>query len=189
MRCLIGEHERHQVTGIDGELRDGGHVFAAHLHRRPQHGHVGTCDGQGGGVLEAPHPWDVGAGAEANHQLHRHGHGAAVAAHKAHDIGGLATRRHEVDQGDCPLVACEVGFEDQGFAAVGSGDRSRGLLRRDQPASMIRRAEQRRKAGFGIKRRPAQPVDGALATDQRRGQAIADQGVIFDRRRQMSSRR
>ena len=41
-------------------------------------------------------------------------------------------------------------------------------------------AEQRRKAGVGIEGRPAQPVDRAVAADQRRGLAIADQPIIFD---------
>ena len=45
---------------------------------------------------------------------------------------------------------------------------------------MLVGAEQRGEAGVGIEGRPAQPVDRAVAADQRRGLAIADQPVIFD---------
>src|SRR4051794_27679610 len=42
------------------------------------------------------------------------------------------------------------------------------------------RSEQRGEAGIGVERGPAQPVDRAVAPDQSRGLAIADQTVIFD---------
>ncbi len=41
-------------------------------------------------------------------------------------------------------------------------------------------AEQGREAGVAVEARPAQPVDRAVAVDQRRGLAVADEAVVFD---------
>ena len=56
-------------------------------------------------------------------------------------------------------------------------------FRRDPPAAVVGAAEQRGKTGIGIEPRPAQPVDRAVARNQRRGFAIADQGIVGDGRR------
>jgi len=41
-------------------------------------------------------------------------------------------------------------------------------------------AEQGGEAGVGVEARPAEPVDGTVAPDQRRGLAVADEGIILD---------
>ena len=102
------------------------------------------------------------------------------AAHQPHDVGRVAARRHEIDQVDDAVGGFEPRLQDQRvvpIAARGAGDFAR---RRDQPAAMLVGAEQGGKAGVGIEGRPAQPVDRAVAADQRRGLAIADQPVVFD---------
>ena len=50
-----------------------------------------------------------------------------------------------------------------------------------------RRAEQRGEAGAGVEAREAEPVDRAVAADERRGLAVADQRVVLDPRHQRSS--
>src|SRR5688500_5554252 len=55
-----------------------------------------------------------------------------------------------------------------------------GIGRRDAPAAVLGRAQERREAGRGIEARPAQPVDRAIARDERGGLAVADQRVVFD---------
>src|SRR5436309_293845 len=76
----------------------------------------------------------------------------------------------------------ELGFEDQGVGAVLPAQLAfsrRGNL----PAAMLRRAEKRGEAGARVEARPAQPVDRAVAPDQRGGLAVADQRVIFNSQR------
>ena len=54
------------------------------------------------------------------------------------------------------------------------------VRRRDQPAAIVVIAENRREASLGIETRQAHPVDGAVASDERRGLAVADHGIVFD---------
>ena len=54
--------------------------------------------------------------------------------------------------------------------------------RRDPPAAVVGGAEQCRKARIGIEPRPAQPVDRAVARNQRRGFAVPDQRIVRDAR-------
>src|ERR1700738_2377306 len=59
--------------------------------------------------------------------------------------------------------------------------------RLDQPPAVAGGAEQGGETRIRIKGRPAQPIDRAVAADQRRGLAVADQPVIFDGRGQAFS--
>src|SRR5712691_5664860 len=54
------------------------------------------------------------------------------------------------------------------------------ISRRDQPSAVPGLAERRGKAGGGIETRQTQPIDRAVAADQRGRGAIADQGIVFD---------
>src|SRR5262249_5236633 len=40
--------------------------------------------------------------------------------------------------------------------------------------------QQRRKAGFGIEARPAEPIDRTVTPDQRGGAHVSDHRVVFD---------
>src|SRR5262245_52762848 len=57
----------------------------------------------------------------------------------------------------------------------------------DAPAPVLGRAEQSSKAGVAIEPRPAQPIDGAVATNESRGDAIADQRIILDAQRKIGA--
>ena len=83
---------------------------------------------------------------------------------------------HELDE-PSPY---QMRFEDERVLAVAARDALRVLVRRNAEAAVLRRAEQRRETGIGIEARPAQPVDRAVAADQRRGLAVADQAIIFN---------
>jgi hypothetical protein len=48
---------------------------------------------------------------------------------------------------------------------------------------MLRRPEESRETGVRIKPRPTQPIDGAIATDQCRCLAVADERVVFNTQR------
>ena len=188
MRGAVGEHEGNGLALAHLEIGDRGQVLAAGLDRRPQHRHVLPADRQQRRtVLAFLDPGNIGAEAEADHQLHVHPDPAANAAHQPHHVGGLAARRHEIDQVNRAVSGLEPGLQDQGvipIAARGAGDFAG---RCDQPAPVLLGAEKCCKAGVGIEGRPAQPVDRSVAADQRRGLAIADQPIVFDTARQGAS--
>ena len=93
--------------------------------------------------------------------------------------------RHEVDQPHRAGGGGEKRLQNQAVAAIAPGRAERRAFlslygRRDQPAAMFRGAQKGGEAGIRIETRHAQPVDRAVAADQRRGAAIADHGIIFD---------
>jgi len=47
-------------------------------------------------------------------------------------------------------------------------------------AISLGRAHERGETGFGIKSRPAEPVDRAVAVDEGGCLQVADQGIVFD---------
>src|SRR5204863_2157774 len=78
------------------------------------------------------------------------------------------------------LGRLEIGLEDQRVAAIAPPRGELGASGRDAPATVLRRTEQRRKAGRRIETRPAKPVDRAVAADQRGRMTVTDQRVVFD---------
>src|SRR5215468_1180836 len=50
------------------------------------------------------------------------------------------------------------------------------------PAPILGRAKQCCETSAGIETRPAKPIDGPFPTDEGRGRAVADEGVILNRR-------
>jgi len=99
----------------------------------------------------------------------------------AHHVRGLTARRHEVDERGGAIAGRELGLEDQRVVAIAPRDPRLRVDGRDLPASVLGRAEQRGEAGAAVEARPAQPVDRAVAADQRRRLAVANERVILDR--------
>ena len=125
-------------------------------------------------------PGNIGAEPEPDHQLHPQLDPAADAAHQSDDIGGMAARRHEVDQLDDAGSGLKPRLQDQRIGPVAARGVDDLVRRRDQPAAVLVGAEQAGETGIGIESRPAQPVDRTVASDQSGGLAISDQSVIFD---------
>jgi hypothetical protein len=50
---------------------------------------------------------------------------------------------------------------------------------REEPAAVLCRTEECGEAGIGVEARPTEPIDGAVASDERSGLQIADHRVIF----------
>ena len=69
-------------------------------------------------ILGPPDPGDIGAEAEADHQLHPHLDPARDAAHQPDDVGGVAARRHEIDQRDHAVGGLEPRLQDQRIVPV-----------------------------------------------------------------------
>jgi hypothetical protein len=82
MRRPVGEHEGNGFAFGHLEVGDGRQVLAAGLDRRSQHRHVRSGNRQQRRRPRAPDPGDIGAEAEAEHQLHPELDPAADAAHQ-----------------------------------------------------------------------------------------------------------
>src|SRR5581483_12137337 len=96
----------------------------------------------------------------------------------ADDVGRLPARRHEVEHADGALVRLPGRLEDERVVEIPAADRA-ALGRREQPASVLRAAEERGEAGAGVEAREAEPVDRAAALDERRGLQIAEERVVL----------
>src|SRR6185312_6652854 len=107
MRAIPGEHERHGLAFVDGELADRRHVAAFELDRRAQHQRVGTGDRVDAAVAPA-HPGDDAAIIEAEDRLHADPHAAALAVEQAHDLDRVAPRRHGHEIGENHAVAARA---------------------------------------------------------------------------------
>jgi hypothetical protein len=142
-------------------------------------GEVGAGDGAEA-IAQVRDPGDGAAEVEAQRQLHAHGDLAADAFDDAEDVGVGSASGHEVDEADGAFGGLEGGFEDQGVGAIAAGDADAAFGRRDLPVAVVLCAEQGGEAGVGGEVRPAEPVDGAFAADQRGRFTVADYGVVFD---------
>src|SRR4030095_9479394 len=96
--------------------------------------------------------------------------------------------RHEVDQRGPAGRILELGLENQRVRTIAPADVPSAAVRRDPPAAMFRAAEERGEACRCGEVGPAQPIDGAVAPDERCGQAIADERIVFDARGPRASR-
>ncbi len=173
VRRIPGEHERDALTRLEHELGHGRQVLAVHLDRRAQAQAVGPGD-RDARVVDLAHPGDDRAEVEPDHELRAHRHAAVQSLHDPHDVGRLATRRHEVDRADAALAGLVHGLEDQRVVAVASrraDDIARG---REEPAAVLRPPEQRREAGARVEPGEAAPVDRPGSTDERGGLQVAE---------------
>ena len=182
MRRRISQGEWYGFSGIDGKFADGFEIFAAQRHcGGSQQHHIGSRDGSARSIVEPHHPRHRGSIAEPDHQFGSHGDTAALANDQAHDTGACLMSRHEVDERRGPFSILEARLQDQRVGPISPCYLGRAVLRGNQPAAMFRRAKERRETGVRIKPRPAQPINGAIATDQRGCLAVADDRVVFNR--------
>ncbi len=181
VRGVPGHHEGDLVALADGELRMGGEVLAVGVHfgvAAEPHG-VGSGDRHPGAV-DAPHPGHHAPVVEAHPQPAVHLHPAGDPLDDPYHVGPLVPLRHEVDHLDGAGRGLPDRLQDQGVvevAAVGAGGVA---ARGDLPVTVVRAAEQRGEAGGRVEARQAQPVDGTVRADQRRGLQVADHGVVLD---------
>jgi hypothetical protein len=108
---------------------------------------------------------------------------AALADNQAHDTGAGLMSGHEVDECRGSFGALEARLQDQRVGLVSPCDPGRRVLRGNEPAAMVRRAEESRETGVGIEPRPTQPIDGTIAPDQRGRLAVADKRIVFNTQR------
>ena len=90
---------------------------------------------------------------------------------------------HEVDECRGSFSALEARLQDQRVGLVSPCYPGRSVLCGNEPAAMFRRAEESRETSVRIKPRPTQPINGAIAADQRDRLAVADERVVFNTQR------
>ena len=176
----VCHHERNGLAFRDLELADSRQILSLQRHRCVKHHHVRPGNRSEGSVGQPADPGDGPSVVEPQHEFRVHLDAAAIASHQPDHVGVLASRRHEIDEGDDALTGLHRGFEDQGVIAIAARD-ARGLARgRNQPATVFRSTQQRRKACARIEPRPTQPVDRAAARDECSGLTVAEEGVVFE---------
>src|SRR6185437_11016100 len=146
-----------------------------------EHDHVGTSDGTefAAGLGD---PGNGEAVVEAEGELHAEGNFAARAANEPDDIRVLSARRHEVGEADLAGCGGEGGLQDHCAGAIAAVNGCDFVAGPETPVTVVSSAEQGGEAGWRSKGGPAEPVDGAVATDQCRRFEVADNGVVLDAR-------
>src|SRR5439155_6359140 len=89
-------------------------------------------------------------------------------------------RRHAIDERDGAFVRFELGFENERVVAIAARHFSRLTPWGDEPATVLRFAQERGEAGPGVETRQAEPIDRAIFAHERRRVAIANQSVILN---------
>ena len=90
---------------------------------------------------------------------------------------------HEVEERRDSIGGLEARLQDQRVGLISPCYPRRPVLCGNKPAAMVRRAEESRETGVGIEPWPTQPINGAIATDQRGCLAVADKRVVFNTQR------
>ena len=179
VRRVPGQRERAMLTGGDGEVGDGGELFAAERHVGGEQEGVGAghrADSTGG----AAHPGHHRAIVHTNHQLHAHGDRAPEADDLADDHRRPVALRHTVHDGDGTGVRLEAGLQHERVVPVATVHRACPVAWRERPAPVLGPAQQGGEAGRGVEAGDAEPVDGSPARDQGGGLAVPDERVVFD---------
>jgi hypothetical protein len=109
-----------------------------------------------------------------------HGDATAATFDEAHDVELLVARRHAVDDRDNTVVGGELGLEYEGVISVPTAHGARFALRSEQPAPVVRRAEEGGEAGAGVEAREGQPVDGSVSADERAGLLVGQERLVLE---------
>src|SRR5205085_8236849 len=102
-------------------------------------------------------PGDDAAVVEAHNELGPQLDGSANTFDDADDVGRDAARRHEVEHADRAVRALPRRLEDERVLEVALGAERAGVRRREQPAAVVRVAEQRGEARAGVEARETEP--------------------------------
>src|SRR5580704_3052817 len=135
----------------DRELAHRRQILAAHRDRASEHESVRSGD-RANSVIVFRYPWHDMPVVEAKERLHSHRHAPAKPPDDTDNVDLLMPfrNRHEVDDLDCSAIGLEFGRENQRRSAILSTDRANFDAWRDQPMSVVRLAQQSRKAGAGV---------------------------------------
>jgi PAS domain S-box-containing protein len=88
--------------------------------------------------------------------------------------------QHAVEDADDAVGRRRFGFEDERVVAIPPADRARVPARCDPPATVLHRPEQCREARGRVEARHAEPVERAVASDERRRLVVRDERIVLD---------
>jgi hypothetical protein len=169
VRRVPRERERDAVACLDAELGDRPQVLASVLDFAAETECVGAGHSDPRRLCRASDPRERLAVIEADHELGIHRHLAVDALDDADDVRRLSARWHEIDDAHLPGVALPVRLEDERPFAVPPLRLPRVSVRRDDPATVLARAEQRGEARAESKRgkhaqsiEPSRPTSAAV---------------------------
>jgi hypothetical protein len=191
-RLVAGKPRRREGQHLacgDVELVDVVTVLGVGQTLAAQHEHVGPGD-RADDVLGAPlpvidppgHPRARLAVAEAHDPLVDHPDRALETLDAAQHVGAAVGYRHEVGHAHGAGGRAVHGLEHE--RPVDVAPRRDGVVvrRPEQPAAVLRGAEQGREARGRVETRQAQPVDGPPPAHERGRAQVAQHGILLDRR-------
>ena len=180
VRCRMCEHKVDFFALGNREVAHRAAAFASQRYRGTQGQFVRTRYGMqlARDIRDLADPWNDGAIVEPDDNGGAKLDPAGKATDDPDHVGSRIARRHEIDEHRGSRRCLKSGFEDERVRPV-LATASRLRPRCDRPVSVIRSAEQRRETGRRIESRPAEPVDRAVSTHQRRGLSVADDGVVL----------
>jgi hypothetical protein len=172
--------ERQGLAFGDREVAHRAQILAADVDRRAEAPRIGARGGQKP-VVGAADPRNPGPVGRPEHEIHAHRHASASPLDHADEIRHPRARRHAVHDGDDAGLGLELRLEDERVGTIAPPAAPAQIgRRRQEPAAVVGRPQQRGEARRRVEPRNTEPVDGAVAADERGGLAIADQGVILD---------
>ena len=177
---VVAQHEIDRLAGRHFEVGAMAAQVGLQLDVGAKHERIRADDEAHAGVLFATDPRDGDAVVRAHGQLGAKVNRAAQAPHDTYEVAVRARVRHQVDDDGCAVRRLPMRLEDQRLLAIATRDLRLRMGRRDRPAAVVLVAEQAGEHRGGIEARPAQPVDRAVAPDERRGLTVADHRVVFD---------
>src|SRR5262249_12993565 len=121
--------------------------------------------------------------------MQSHRYFAALPLHQTDDRRISVTHWHEIDQGNTAIPGIENRLQHHGAVVISAADTWHRVGGADLPSSVFGRAEQGCEARIAVEAWPAQPIDGAVATDEGRGLAITDQRIVLDGHRKIRAYR
>ena len=181
MRGIPSEDEGHVFAFMDDEFRSRRPIFVDQLDGRVEPHGVGTGD-RDDALDRALDPGHEPAVIETEGNAHRYLDRTGIAANETNDLVDefVAGRRHEIDDRRRAGFGLEAGFENGGAGPIAARDADIARFGANAPRAVPLVAQQRGEDRAGIEARQAEPIDRAVARDERRAVRVADDAVILD---------
>src|SRR5829696_2865873 len=182
MRVPPHQHKGHMESLTNAEVGDGRRILPTKLDRRTKPHRIGTRHSDEI-CLDPTYPRHDVAVVETQTQVHAHRYAPAHTFDDADHVHCFTADRHEVDEPYGSLIGVEFRFQHHRVAPVPAARRADWTGRSNQPASVFLSAKQRSEDGAGVKPGYAQPVDRAVAANQRCCLGVTDNRVILNGQR------
>ncbi|MET4292389.1 hypothetical protein ABIB06_002132 [Bradyrhizobium sp. LB8.2] len=161
-------------------MADGTKIMSTQINVAGQSQPVRPGDEFAATILQASDPRHNRAIAEAHDEFGVHRDATSQAVNDSDQFGPPFPPRHAVNDADGTAIDFEGGFKHHCVAAIGSGDPARLGRGRNEPTALFWIAQQGCEAGCAIETRNPKPIARAVAANQGRRLAIADNTIVLD---------